>query len=90
MNEVKNNKHTVLYRGNNGGALISRKWDDGSTRHHTLELMCRDSSGMFVHYKWNEISIFSFHGDTIYFEGVRNDGCLDTQTIHDIKDVEVL
>ena len=90
MNAVKNNKLSVVYRGYNDGTLLSCKWDDGSMRHHTLEFMGRDSSGMFVHYKWNEISIFSFDGDTIYFEGVRSDGRHDIKRIHDIKDVEVL
>jgi hypothetical protein len=40
--------------------------------------------------EWSNISIFSFDDTTIYFEGVRNDGCLDTQTIHDIKSSETL
>jgi len=90
MKAVKNNKLTVIYRGHNGGSLISYKWDDGVMRHHELEFFGQDSHGKFIHYTWSEISLFLFSGGKVHFEGKRSDGCYDSKTIHDVKSVEVL
>lgn len=86
MDTIINNLITTTYSGTKG-ILTSKKWDDGKMRHHTIDFM-GEQNGTFVRYSWTDITIFTHNNDLLYFEGRRNDGLLDSKTVHGVKFVE--
>ena len=86
MNNVINHLITTTYTSNRG-VLTSKKWDDGSMRHHTLVYQ-GERNGRFVTIRWVNVSIFAFDGEEVYFVARRADGTVDEKAMKSIVNVE--
>ena len=84
MNTTKNNVLTTTYT-RESGILTHVEWNDGCMRHQTL--VDQDWSDGFVITRWNNISIFSFYGDEVYFTNKLEDGSIEEVTIEGITNV---
>lgn len=81
MDVVRNNLWTTVYKNSNG-RMYERTWDNGQTKFHSFEFR-GVKNGQYVELMWAHITVSSYDGCNLYFQGRRNDGVGDVKMMMD-------
>ena len=85
MNTI-NNLITTVYVNSNG-RMYEKEWDNGNQKFHTFEFR-GVVKGEYKEMKWARVSVSSYDGINLYFEGRRSDGVMDSKMMMDAVIVE--